>query len=265
MSRNTFLKMEAHRGVMTEAPENTLAAFRLAARQGYDIIELDPRFTRDGVCVLMHDPTVNRTCRVAGKMPGETPIAIRDLDYADFAAFDAGMHFSPAYAGEPVPTLLSVIGLARQTGIGLRLDRKFEFDQFGMIFDIIDKYGEGVTFSLGNSDLDALRIFAAKYPHFAVHYDGPCTEEALETLASFGCAQVNVWCCLDGNPTTAWYPYPKLDRERADMVRAFGFGLGIWEIETEEQLAAALAYQPDFLETPGNIKPQIHLDIPRRI
>ena len=55
----------AHRGVASEAPENTMAAYRLAVAQGYDVIERDPSFTKDGVCVLYHDKTLTRTCRTS--------------------------------------------------------------------------------------------------------------------------------------------------------------------------------------------------------
>ena len=45
---------QAHRGVQKEYPENTMAAIRAAKEQGYDIIEIDPAVTKDGVIVLMH-------------------------------------------------------------------------------------------------------------------------------------------------------------------------------------------------------------------
>ena len=48
-------------------PENSLEAVRLAARYGYKAIELDPRFTRDSVIVVMHDWSINRTMRLAGE------------------------------------------------------------------------------------------------------------------------------------------------------------------------------------------------------
>ena len=57
--------LEAHRGVGTDAPENTLAALKLAKEQGYGMIEVDTKFTSDDRCVLLHDNTVNRTGRNA--------------------------------------------------------------------------------------------------------------------------------------------------------------------------------------------------------
>ena len=67
------MRYQAHRGVASEAPENTMAAYRLAVAQGYDVIELDPSFTKDGVCVLYHDETLTRTCRTSdgGEVPGD--------------------------------------------------------------------------------------------------------------------------------------------------------------------------------------------------
>lgn len=57
----------AHRGASAYAPENTLAAFRLAAEQGVEAIELDAKLTADGEVVVIHDMTVDRTQTVAAK------------------------------------------------------------------------------------------------------------------------------------------------------------------------------------------------------
>ena len=51
----------AHRGASAYAPENTLAAFKLALQQGADGIELDAKLSADGHVVVMHDQTVDRT------------------------------------------------------------------------------------------------------------------------------------------------------------------------------------------------------------
>ena len=59
------IKLQAHRGVSSDCPENTMAAFRCAALQGYDVIELDPDYTKDGKIVILHDKTLNRTARKA--------------------------------------------------------------------------------------------------------------------------------------------------------------------------------------------------------
>lgn len=91
----------AHRGASHDAPENTLAAFRLAWEQGADAIEGDFRLTGDGLIVCVHDAD---TARVAGvnHVVAETPLAA-------LRALDAGRWKAPAFAGEPLPTFAEVL------------------------------------------------------------------------------------------------------------------------------------------------------------
>ena len=58
----------AHRGASAERPENTLAAFERGLDLGADALELDVRLSRDGVAVVMHDATVDRTTRASGRV-----------------------------------------------------------------------------------------------------------------------------------------------------------------------------------------------------
>ena len=48
-------RLQAHRGVRSEYPENTIATFKASVDEGYDIIELDPKYTKDGKFVFLHD------------------------------------------------------------------------------------------------------------------------------------------------------------------------------------------------------------------
>ncbi len=90
----------AHRGASAHAPENTLAAFRLALEHGADGIELDAKLTRDGQVVVIHDPTVTRTTGEQG--------VVQEMTLAQLKALDAGSFFDSAFAGEPIPTLAEV-------------------------------------------------------------------------------------------------------------------------------------------------------------
>lgn len=98
---NLFLY--AHRGASALAPENTLAAFRQAVEAGADGVELDVHLSADGVPVVIHDATLERTTDGVGKVGEHTA--------AELAGMDAGRWFAPEFAGEPVPTLLQVLEL----------------------------------------------------------------------------------------------------------------------------------------------------------
>lgn len=60
-----FMEMIGHRGASHDAPENTLAAIRLAWEQGADAVEVDVHLSRDGQIVVVHDANTRRTGRAA--------------------------------------------------------------------------------------------------------------------------------------------------------------------------------------------------------
>lgn len=105
----------AHRGSSAEAPENTMAAFRLAVEQGADGLELDIHMSRDGHLVVIHDETLQRTTRARGLVVQRTA--------AELARTDAGKRF-PAYKGEPVPRLEEVLELAKDEGLLVNIELK---------------------------------------------------------------------------------------------------------------------------------------------
>ena len=96
-----------HRGASAVAPENTLAAFSRAIRDGADGIEFDVRLSRDGVPVVIHDATLKRT--------GSVERLVRELTAAELQEIDVGSWFdahrqipSASFAGEKLPTLAQV-------------------------------------------------------------------------------------------------------------------------------------------------------------
>ena len=104
----------AHRGASAYAPENTIAAFKLAVEQGADAIELDAKLSFDGQVVVIHDQTVDRTTTGSGR--------IKDMAYSELRYLDAGSHFDCAYVGESIPTLDEVFdNFGHQTFINVEL------------------------------------------------------------------------------------------------------------------------------------------------
>lgn len=94
----------AHRGWSGMAPENTLSAIKLALEEPRIAgIEIDVHLTRDGVPVVIHDHTLNRTTNGGGE--------VRDITAEEIGKLDAGSWFDPAFAGETVPTLEEVLQL----------------------------------------------------------------------------------------------------------------------------------------------------------
>ncbi|HEY0827120.1 MAG TPA: glycerophosphodiester phosphodiesterase family protein [Bacilli bacterium] len=92
----------AHRGWSGKAPENTMAAFRLAMDHPLiDWIELDVQLSKDGNPVVIHDYTLNRTTNGRGEVKAYT--------FQQLSEFDAGNWFDRSYKGEKIPSLEQVL------------------------------------------------------------------------------------------------------------------------------------------------------------
>lgn len=95
----------AHRGASANAPENTLAAFRQAAIEQADVVELDVQETLDGVVVVNHDSDLMKV--------GGSPMRIWEHSLADLRTVDIGSHFAPEFKAERIATLAEALSTCR--------------------------------------------------------------------------------------------------------------------------------------------------------
>jgi len=99
------VKIISHRGASARAPENTLAAVRLALASGAAGVEVDVRLTRDRRLAVLHDPD---TSRVA---PGQPRLRAASSSLAQLQTLDVGSWKDPKFSGERIPELADVIAL----------------------------------------------------------------------------------------------------------------------------------------------------------
>jgi glycerophosphoryl diester phosphodiesterase len=104
-----FPRVLGHRCGGTLAPENTLAGLRIASALGFAGVEFDAKLTRDGVAILMHDDTLNRTTN------GRGPVA--RADWAALHGLDAGSWRAARFTGEAIPTLASALRVCADLGL----------------------------------------------------------------------------------------------------------------------------------------------------
>lgn len=125
-----------HRGASRYAPENTLAAFDLAISQGAKAFELDTMLTSDGVPVVIHDHTLDRTTNGTGEVGQKTAKEIRKLT--------AGSYFSAEYKDEKVPLLEEVLKRYRD-GILINIELKNHHspkdDLARIVLGMVESYG----------------------------------------------------------------------------------------------------------------------------
>ena len=96
-----MVEVIGHRGASSEAPENTLAANRLAFQQHADGIEVDVRLTKDRKLVCMHD---KNTLRTAGQ-----ELVIKESTLKELKSLDVGLWKGKQWKGETIPTLEEVL------------------------------------------------------------------------------------------------------------------------------------------------------------
>ena len=133
------VKLDAHRGAMLIAPENTIPAFMMAKNAGFDTIICNPKLTLDGMIVCLHDTTIDRTSNGSGD--------VGTYNYSSLLSFDFGSWFSPVYTGTKIPTFEEVIKTAAAAGmrIAVSLHGNIVSDDSKLeeMCDIIKKYANG--------------------------------------------------------------------------------------------------------------------------
>jgi glycerophosphoryl diester phosphodiesterase len=148
-----------HRGASAHAPENTLAAFRLALEQGADGIELDARLTRDGEVVVLHDGRVERVSN------GQGPVA--DLTLAEVRRLDAGSRFGPAFAGERIPALAEVFETLGDRPVYDLEIKNFDAPRNGLerkVLALVRRYGLEKRVLISSFNPNSVRFFRRELP-----------------------------------------------------------------------------------------------------
>lgn len=100
-----------HRGCAGRAPENTLEALQQAVAMGVHAVEFDVRITADGVAVLMHDATLDRTTNLEGRVERLSFTRIREADAGARFTRDGGHTFPYRARALQVPTLEEALSL----------------------------------------------------------------------------------------------------------------------------------------------------------
>jgi glycerophosphoryl diester phosphodiesterase len=243
---NKFQRV-AHRGGSHLAPQNTLAAFRNALTLSVDAIELDVQMTRDGHCVVIHDYTVEKLTDGEGN--------ILDLDFAYLRSLNAAAHFPGGWPeSQQIPTLREVLNLAKgRVQVCIEIKPSKRDGVYGRYPNIVETVVNEVRaagmlnhvliISFDWFALSTVKALAPALPTGALVSDeqwNPHAEHALDTLfdqvAALGCNWIN----MDHTLFTPDMP---------GVMHRHGFKLGIWTVNSLDELRRLLAAEVDSLTT----------------
>lgn len=152
-TRKCFVKSINHRGYNRIFPENTLIAYKGSAIMGFDCVETDVRFTSDGVPVLLHDESINRTARSADGTTISDTVNINSITYEQALTYDFGIKYGPKFAGTKIPSFEDFIKLCRKLSVMPYIEVKT--GSMSVLVDMVKKCGmlRNVTWISFNSIL----------------------------------------------------------------------------------------------------------------
>ena len=166
-------KIVCHRGAETFAPENTYSAIDTADSLGFKVVEIDVRQTKDGVPVVLHDSSVNRTTDGSGE--------VKEMNYDDVCKLDAGSWFDPFFAGERVPRLEDVLARAKEGQLEVFVDiKEVEPKILLEVVQEFDMLRDSFFWSRNIKIMDELRLLNKNVRLMARRYDFPNLKDTIE-------------------------------------------------------------------------------------
>jgi len=257
----------AHAGASSLAPQNTLAAGRAALELGADVWGVDVRMTRDGVFVLMHDKTLDRTTDVEDRFPTRSPWRVEEFSLQEIRRLDAGSWFVDAdpfgqieagcvcaaelegYIGEPVTTLREALEFVAREGWLIDIEVKSgvdaDLDELAhRLLDVIGKTDTADRIMVSSFDHEILR--AVKRLNPAIPTGALTIFAPLDPVPYLNDLEADVYL-----PSAVGYPPGLLD----DLSEA-GIRVHVWTYNAEDQLGR-------LAQTPGIAG--IYTDFPQRL
>ncbi|WP_341952278.1 glycerophosphodiester phosphodiesterase family protein [Salinibacterium sp. TMP30] len=222
-----------HRGDKMGAPENTLEALGNALNSAADYVETDVQLTADGVPVLMHDWTVDRTTNGSGP--------VWNYSYEELATLDAGSWFGEEFVGARVPTLEEFLNLLRWSTKNAILELKGSWtdSQVTLIADLIARHGVTDHVIIASFDimtLQSLQRVSPELPGMLIVRDIIGDPSALAAAAG-AVALVTSKKAITHNP------------ELVQLVHDAGLGILIYTLNDSETWSDAVSLGVDGIVT----------------
>lgn len=230
-----------HRGAAEAAPENTLASFREAKRQGAAWVEFDAKLSADNRAFLLHDDNLDRTSNATGPA--------RALTYDELRVLDSGSWKGPQFAGEKMPLLAEALKLFAQEDIQFNLELKpcpgRARDTAIIVLDELKHLWpqakpKPLVSSFVLECLEIARDQAPEFPRGLLFEEHPANW--LDLAQNLKVATVNIW---DRDATPEW----------AAEIKAEGYGLLVYTVNDAARAKQLISWGVDgvFTDAPARI------------
>lgn len=228
----THIPVLGHRGIKARYPENTMLSFEKAIELGVDLIEFDVNITLDGVPVVIHDCTIDRTSDHTG--------AVREYTLAELKTFDFGSKFGTEFAGLQIPTLEEVLTLAaKYPTLLLNVEIKdMTYETVDKTIAMLNRFGLEERTVIASFDAEMIRYTKKTYPHmrcqgFPGRYMANFTEDTYDVMFGMG-IPISWKSCTDAQI-----------KEDVAFARSKGILAWLFCADTEEDVRRCVAYDCD--------------------
>lgn len=216
----------AHRGFSSVAPENTLPAYVLAREKGFRYGECDVSFTKDGIPVLLHDSTINRTSNGSGN--------INDLTFEQVREYDFGSWKSSAYTGTKIPSFEEFIVLCQEIGLKPYIEIKnsatYTEAQVQGLMDTVKEYGVDATWI----------SFSATYLAYVKNYDE--SARIGYVVSSISSSTISTAQSLQTGKNEVFIDSSSYGDSAVSLCSAASIPLEIWTIDSEATIKSMSEY-----------------------
>jgi len=222
-----------HRGDRAAAPENTLPAMQSAIDSEMEFVETDVQLTKDGVPVLMHDDTIDRTTNGTGEVGQHNYKALRKLD--------AGSWFSKKFSKTKVPSLAEFLAIVEPSSKKVLLELKgfWEEDEVQVVIDLVRANALEHRVTLASFDFTTIMNIekrGASFPRVIIMRELPADPVGLAN--HFGAIAI-----LTSPDSLETYPGAVDDMHEA------GLGVLVYTLNSEERWSEAIGLGVDGIIT----------------
>jgi glycerophosphoryl diester phosphodiesterase len=220
----------AHRGESADAPENTLAAFKLAWERGVKAIELDVHLSADGALVVSHDADTKRTTGVEKK--------IKETDSRTLLDLDAGRWKDPRWAGEKLPLLDDALATIPD-GSKCYVEVKVGPEAIPALVDAVRRSGKKPEqLVIISFEPETVAEAKRKLPEIQAYFLSspkrdeqgvlrPTTQELIAKAKELGADGLDL-------------AYKAVDAQAVQEIKAAGLGIYVWTVDKPEDATALI-------------------------
>lgn len=230
----------AHRGYSSEAPENTIPAFILAAENGYDTVECDIQWTKDSVPVLLHDNTINRTARRENGWGFLFRRKCSNYSFEELQRLDFGSWKGEEYKGTKIPSFYEALDCSNEYDLNmyveLKEDSNFDSEKAKILAEAVKEAGmeEKITWISFNPEY--LKMMSELMPESRLGYlyEKEPDAKTIQTLQNLKTENNEVFLDIKASKMT----------DKADeLLDNAGFDFEAWTVDDEQTLEEMYSYE----------------------